>query len=196
MGKSVAEDMVTIFSRMPWWICLTLAAISYFVLNYFSIKFGQPFDTTGFQVGTMGEFVTKQMWKTMAWFGKFFFPFIFGIAAIASFIKSIDKTNNEKKWMIAIFGFIFLTISIIALFKHDQQQKITKNEQVEKQKIEKTSFSKKSPIFNIKEEKKTENKSIEKQVIYSWTNKEGKRVYSNFGFPKDEKYSNPQINYY
>lgn len=89
--KSIADDMVDVFSRLPWWLCLILALISYLVLNHYSIDFKQPVDTTGVQIGTMGAFTVRQMYKTLAWFGKFLLPFIFCLAAIVSIIKSFKR---------------------------------------------------------------------------------------------------------
>ena len=43
--------------------------------------------------------------------------------------------------------------------------------------------------------KNSQNKPNQKQTgpVYSWTNKEGKKVYSNVGFPSDETYRDGKI---
>ncbi len=54
------------------------------------------------------------------------------------------------------------------------------------------------PIQQRKEvEKKPESRIVMPQnykgTIYSWTNKEGKKTFSNVGFPKGETYTDPKI---
>ena len=46
---------------------------------------------------------------------------------------------------------------------------------------------------NEKQEVKIQQKRNQPVVIYSWTNDNGQRVYSNKGFPADKKYSNPKV---
>ena len=59
-------------------------------------------------------------------------------------------------------------------------------------------FENSMPIQQRKEvEKKPESKIVRPQnykgTIYSWINKEGKKTFSNVGFPKNEAYTDPKI---
>ena len=89
--------MIEIFSRLPWWVCFVLAVISYFIMHHYSIKPGVPVDTAGLQVGTMGAFVVKQMWQTFAFFGQIVVPALFGIAGLASGIRTIKSRRNAAR---------------------------------------------------------------------------------------------------
>ena len=199
--ESDAETMVQIFSRFPWWACLVLAATSYLALDHFAIDPRLPPDSTGFESGTMGSFTVKYMYGYLAWFGKFFFTFIFGLAAINSLVKSIDEESYVKRISTAIIGVITLTILMIALIQNNQptksaQQNITKRQEIEKQKVSKIINSNLPNANSSKEPAVTIKQSSKRQAIYSWTNKEGSRVHSNTGFPKNGEYEDPRIDYH
>jgi len=84
---TIAEGLVIIASKLPWWACLILAALSFLILH--GIAGIKPEPITG--TGTMGAFAVKQLWITLAMFGQFIMPFLFGLAAIISAVKAKKK---------------------------------------------------------------------------------------------------------
>lgn len=93
--KSTAEEMIDIFSLLPWWACFILAVVSYLIMQHYAINLGEPVDATGVQIGTMGAYTVKQMYRTFAFFGQIILPFIFGIAGLASAIRVV-KYNRRR----------------------------------------------------------------------------------------------------
>ncbi len=92
--RSDVEELIDIFSLLPWWVCLILAFFSYLIMHHYAIHPGEPVDTTGVHIGTMGSYTVKQMYRTFAYFGQMILPFIFGIAGLASVIR---KTKNNRR---------------------------------------------------------------------------------------------------
>jgi restriction system protein len=87
--KTPIEDVIYLASMLPWWGGLTLSLVSFLILSYISnLEVSQIKD-----VSQMGDFVVKQMVITFAMFGQIILPFVFIIAAIASFIK---QKKGEK----------------------------------------------------------------------------------------------------
>lgn len=84
--KSELEGLIDLTSMLPWWGGVTLAIISFFLLNYISnLQISKVTDAS-----QLGSFLFKQGIITFAMFGKYVLPFAFAIAAIVSFI-------NQKK---------------------------------------------------------------------------------------------------
>jgi len=78
---------------------------------------------------------------------------------------------------------IFIFIYIIGTNHHAPTQK----------NIHQNTIGKPHQENNEKQEVKIQQKKNQPVVIYSWTNDNGQRVYSNKGFPADKKYSNPKV---
>ena len=87
--QSGFEGFVEVASKFSWKICLLLAEGSYLALHAVAgIKVEQPA-----HVGTMGNFVVKQMIVTFALFGQLLFPAGFLFGAVVSFFK--QKKNKQ-----------------------------------------------------------------------------------------------------
>lgn len=87
--QSGFEVFVERTSKFSWKICLLLAVVSYLVLHAVAgIKVEQPT-----HVGTMGNFVVKQMSVTFALFGQMIFPFGFLLGAVVSLFK--QRKNRQ-----------------------------------------------------------------------------------------------------
>lgn len=89
--NSIAEDLVDIVSVLPWWAGCLLAVGSYLVLHFIAgIELAKP---TG--AGGLGIFAGKQLYVTLASFGQYVFPALFGLGALGSFLKS---TKRKKRF--------------------------------------------------------------------------------------------------
>lgn len=87
--QSTAEDMIDIVALLPWWVGVTLAIVSYFILHDMAtqvvvIKSGSPHFAN--QLGS-------QLHKTLATFGQYLFPMIFSFGAIASLLRRKQRAD-------------------------------------------------------------------------------------------------------
>lgn len=84
---SIVEDLISVASKFPWWICILLAIVSYLILHMIALR------PAGTMVGPghIGETLTRSYLTTLAIFGQYLLPFIFGIAALSSGINSIRQ---------------------------------------------------------------------------------------------------------
>jgi hypothetical protein len=64
--NSLAEDMVEVFSKLPWWANLILAFISFAVLHNLAMSFYDP--APKIEVGTMGNYAASKMPSAIALF--------------------------------------------------------------------------------------------------------------------------------
>jgi restriction system protein len=87
--NSAFEDLIEIAASLPWWLSLSLAAVSYVVMHYYA-GVPVPVITDTKQLGSM---VTGQMIKTLATFGQYLVPLAFGIGAAVSLIKRKKRAN-------------------------------------------------------------------------------------------------------
>jgi len=87
--NSAFEDLIEIAAALPWWLSLSLAAVSYVVMHYYA-GIPVPVITDTKQLGSM---VTGQMIKTLATFGQYLVPLAFGIGAFVSIIKRKKRAN-------------------------------------------------------------------------------------------------------
>lgn len=87
--QSSFEDLIDIAGKLPWKISCALAVVSYLILH--GVAGIKPAVLTG--PGQMGNFVTKQLFITLAMFGQYILPFAFLLGALVSFInaKKRDK---------------------------------------------------------------------------------------------------------
>jgi len=79
-NQGLAEDIVEIISKLPWWVGAILAVVIYFILHHFAIA--KIPHATG--IKGAGSAVTAQMWKTLATFGQYLLPAVFLIGALLS----------------------------------------------------------------------------------------------------------------
>jgi restriction system protein len=87
--SSAFEDLIEIATALPWWLSLSLAAVSYVVLHHYA-GVPVPVITDTKQLGSM---VTGQMIKTLATFGQILVPLAFGIGALVSLIQRKKRAN-------------------------------------------------------------------------------------------------------
>jgi restriction system protein len=87
--NSAFEDLIEIAAALPWWLSLSLAAVSYVVMHYYA-GIPVPVITDTKQLGSM---VTGQMIKTLATFGQYLVPLAFGIGSFVSIIKRKKRAN-------------------------------------------------------------------------------------------------------
>jgi len=87
---SPAEDVVDIVSRLPWWIGCVLAVVSYLGLRMVAgIEVAKPSGAGG-----LGVFVGTQLYVTLAIFGQYVLPVLFGFGALGSFIRSTKQKRR------------------------------------------------------------------------------------------------------
>ena len=79
--SSLAEDLVELATLLPWWLCLTLAPVSYAVLH--------PYATAPVVLipvpGQMGSMMSEIITRGLASGGQYVLPLILAGAAVASF---------------------------------------------------------------------------------------------------------------
>ncbi|MFG6412302.1 restriction endonuclease [Roseateles sp. DC23W] len=86
---SVAEDIMSLVSKLPWWVGVLLAAASYAALHRVSQQpVAQPT-----QLGLLGATVVETMWRTLAFYGQYLLPLLCLIGALISAIKRRSRTR-------------------------------------------------------------------------------------------------------
>jgi restriction system protein len=88
------EDMILIVSKLPWWVGLVLALVSYLVLHAIASR---PVISSIATPGQMGDAVAKSLFTTMAMFGQFVLPIAFGFGALLSGISSLRQKKLYDK---------------------------------------------------------------------------------------------------
>ena len=86
---SVIEDLIDVASRLPWWLGLTLAAISYFGLHWYANK---PLPAAA-NVNLMGEVAVSAIWHGFAMFGQYLLSFAFVAGAGLSAWKARKRSR-------------------------------------------------------------------------------------------------------
>lgn len=84
---SAYEEFIVLTSKLPWWMDLLLAIVSFFVLH--GIASGPTPVITA--PGQMGAAATHGMLTMFAMFGQFLIPLAFGVAAAISGVGSIRQ---------------------------------------------------------------------------------------------------------
>jgi restriction system protein len=87
---SPLEDVILMSSKLPWWVCLLLAIVSYGVLHAIA---NRPMIPPATGTGQLGGAVSHGLITTMAMFGQYVMAFAFCMAAIISAIT----TFRQKK---------------------------------------------------------------------------------------------------
>ncbi len=90
---SPAEDIVEIVSRLPWWVGFVLALASFAVLHVIAnIKLPSPTAP-----GQLGSYAGKQIYVSLAMFGQYVLPAVFGIGALISFVKERQQKKRYEE---------------------------------------------------------------------------------------------------
>jgi len=88
--QSLFENIAGLAAKMPWWIGVLLALISFLILH----SIAGIHVTPSMKPGQMGGFAVKQFYVTVAIFFQMIIPFAFLLGAIGSVIK------NRKRGML------------------------------------------------------------------------------------------------
>ncbi|ABM40023.1 topoisomerase DNA-binding C4 zinc finger domain-containing protein [Polaromonas naphthalenivorans] len=89
---SPAEDFIAIASKLPWWLALGLAVISYFLLHAFA---SQPL-TAAPAPGQMTSFLMPVLLKGLATAGQYILPLLFGVAALLSGVQQRKRSSSPQ----------------------------------------------------------------------------------------------------
>ena len=82
--KGNVDAMLELASRLPWWVGLILAVVSYFALHLLAgIKVAAPSEP-----GNLSSAVTGSMIRTLASIGQYILPLLFVIGAAVSALKA------------------------------------------------------------------------------------------------------------
>ncbi|WP_305045057.1 restriction endonuclease [Geoalkalibacter sp.] len=87
------EDLVEVASKLPWWACLSLAAVSFAVLHVVASR--PPMPVAGPE--QIGEAAARGLVATMAMFGKYILAFAFSLAALISAINSLRQKKLYQR---------------------------------------------------------------------------------------------------
>lgn len=90
---SPLEDAILLSSKLPWWVCLILALLSYLVLHSIAAR---PMIAPVAGPGQLGAAVSHGIISTMAMFGQYVLAFAFCIAAILSAITAFRQKKLYK----------------------------------------------------------------------------------------------------
>jgi restriction system protein len=78
--QSPVEDLIEITSKLPWWVGVVLAIVAYVWLH--SVATSEV--TAVVQPGKMGDFISQNLYKTLASVGQYLLPFAFSVGAAMS----------------------------------------------------------------------------------------------------------------
>jgi restriction system protein len=78
--KGLAEDLVAIASKLPWWVSLVVAVVSFVVLHALA---SQTINTAT-STKDIGTVAVSGLFRTLAWIGQFLVPLIFVVGAVVS----------------------------------------------------------------------------------------------------------------
>jgi len=84
---SPAEDVMDLVALLPWWAGVALALMSYLLLHGVAT---QALPAAPTEVGQMGTFVTKSIWRTLATLGQYLLPVLcLAGAAVSAWRRSV-----------------------------------------------------------------------------------------------------------
>lgn len=78
---SVAEDLIELVARLPWWVGVVLAPVLYLLLHRVA---AQPVTSAPYQPGRVVEMVSHSMWVSAASVFQYLLPLICVIGAVIS----------------------------------------------------------------------------------------------------------------
>lgn len=95
--NTALDDMVGVASRLPWWLGIALALMSYVVLSWVA---GKPAAVQGATPGHVSNLVIATMIRTSAEIGQYLLPVIFLTGAFISLLR----TKKNQRLMTAATG--------------------------------------------------------------------------------------------
>ncbi len=158
--QSPLEDFADLMSKLPWWVNIILAFISYAVLHKLAMSFYDP-APTNLEVGKMGEYAVSKLYPSIALFGQFLMPFAFIMAGFGGVIKKFKRTREYKELLFYI-AFVVIVFGTIVL----------RSGGVHKSMMDRVEDPHKQEITQSSKQEKEEK-------IYTWVNEKGNKVYSN-----------------
>jgi restriction system protein len=90
--SSPAEDFIVVASKLPWWVSLPIAVVSYFVLRAYA---NQSIEVS-IVPGKSMDYLLPAMLKGIATFGQYVLPILLVIAAGVSWYKSRKAETTQK----------------------------------------------------------------------------------------------------
>lgn len=90
--SSVLEDIVELAAKLPWWVNIALAVISYFILYSFA---NQTNREPPAEIKQLGGFFVHSAWAGLVFLMQFILPLLFILAAVIAFIK---QKRRETLW--------------------------------------------------------------------------------------------------
>lgn len=88
-NAGILDDLVELVARLPWWVGVALAIISYVVLH----RLATAEVAVATNPGRFGAVAAQQLYITMAMFGQYLLPVILLIGAIGSAIAQWKRTQ-------------------------------------------------------------------------------------------------------
>ena len=84
------EDLITIAGKLPWWISVALAVVSYLVLHAVASR---PVTPVSVAPGQLGTAVASGMLPAFARLLQYVIPAAFGIGAIVSAVGAVRQNK-------------------------------------------------------------------------------------------------------
>ncbi|HEX5286620.1 MAG TPA: restriction endonuclease [Polaromonas sp.] len=90
--QSLTDDLVEITSRLPWWVGVALAALSYVLLHAVAQR---PLPAS-MHAGQVGNLAVSALWRGLVMGGQYVLPFIFLLAAgVSAFKRRKDAQGHD-----------------------------------------------------------------------------------------------------
>ncbi len=90
-NEGFLTELLQVTATLPWWVCVALAVVTFFVLHFFaSANMAAPVSPHG-----MGEYVSKQLVKTFAFYGQYLVPLFLVFASLVSGWSRRSVTNDQ-----------------------------------------------------------------------------------------------------
>jgi restriction system protein len=90
--SSPAEDFIAIASKLPWWVSLLLAVVSYLLLHAYASRSIEVATAPG----KVMDYFIPSMLKGIATFGQYVLPMLLVIAAGLSWYKSRNAEGTQR----------------------------------------------------------------------------------------------------
>jgi len=198
------EDFVDVMSKIPWWLNVILAVIAYGVLHSIAMTFHDP--APKLEIGQFGQFAADKMKGSLALFGQFVIPFGFILAGLGGLIRKYKRTGQYKELIFYVIINILFFGSVISKEgsvynamqnrMQDDRKPVITQKQIREEKPSSEAENELKALQGILtsvDHKQNGNNQKQQTAIYSWINEKGQKQYSNIGFPKEGKYSEPKI---
>ena len=91
--QGIISDLIIVTSKFPWWVGISLAIISYFVLKNIGDTKVQP----EYGIKNMGQTAGMQLFVTLSMMGKYIVPLVFLIGAVDSAFNLKKKKRKQPR---------------------------------------------------------------------------------------------------